>query len=84
MYSEELIKIDKENKSCTAFGMEVNERKTKVMVIEKQPRTELTIMSSGTALEEVNKYKYLGTLTTADTRCIQKIRRRIGTAEKPF
>ena len=45
--------------------------------MEKQPGTEVTIKSNGTALEQVNKYKYLGTLITADLRCIQEIKRRI-------
>ena len=64
--------------------MELNARKTKVMVMEKQPRPELTIMSNGIVLEQVNKYKYLGTLIAADARCIQKIRRRIAIARKSF
>ena len=33
--------IDKVNESCTAFGMEVYARKTKAMVLEKKPGTEL-------------------------------------------
>ena len=49
--------------------------KTKVMVMEKQPGTELTMKSNGIALEQVNKYKHLGKLITADTRCKQEIRR---------
>ena len=76
--------IDKVNESCTAFGLDLHARKTKVMAMEKQPRTELTIKSNGIALEQVNKYKYLGTLTTADSSCIQKIRRRLRIAKKSF
>ena len=74
--------MDKVNESCTAFGMELNARKTKVMAMEKQPGTELTIKSNGIALEQVTKYKYLGTLITADTRSIQEIKRIIGIAKK--
>ena len=76
--------IDKVNESCTAFGMELNAKKTKVMVMEKQPGTEVTIKSNGIALEQVNKYKYLGTLIAADSRCIQEIKRRIGIAKRSF
>ena len=39
--------IDKVNQSCTAFGMELNAKKTKVMVMEKQPGTKITITSMG-------------------------------------
>ena len=85
-YTEEGLQrqVDKVNESCTAFGMKLDERKIKVMVMEKQPGTELTIKSNGITLEQVNKYEHLGTLITADARCIQEIRRRIGTAKKPF
>ena len=76
--------IDKVNESCTAFGMELNAKKIKVMVMEKQPGTKITIKSNGIALEQVNNYKYLGTLITEDTRCIQEIKRRIGIAKKSF
>ena len=76
--------IDKVNESCAAFGMEVNAKKTKVKVMEKQPGTKITIKSNGIALEQVNKYKYLGTFITADTRCMQEIKRRIGIAKKSF
>ena len=76
--------VDKVNESCAAFGMELNAKKTKVMVMEKQPGTKITIKSNGIALEQVNKYKYLGTFITADTRCMQEIKRRIGIAKKSF
>ena len=36
------------------------------------------------ALEQENKYKCIGTFITADTRCIQEIKRRIGIAKKSF
>ena len=81
---EELRQLDKVNESCTAFDMELNAKKKKVMVMEKQTGTEVTIKSNGIALEQVNKYKYLGTLITADSRCIQEIKRRIGIAKRPF
>ena len=76
--------VDKVNESCAACGMELNVKKTKVMVMEKQPGTKITINSIGMALEQVNKYRYLGTLITADTRCMQEIMRGIGIGKKPF
>jgi len=46
--------------------MKLNLKKTKVMVMEKQPGTEIILKSNGVALEQVNKYKYLSTLSTED------------------
>ena len=74
--------VDKVNESCAACGMELNVKKTKVMVMEKQPGMKITIKSNRVALEQVNKYKYLGTLITADTRCMQEIMRGIVIAKK--
>ena len=59
--------VDNVNEICAAFGLELNAKNAKVMVMEKQPGTKMTIKSNGIALEQVNKYKYLGTLITADT-----------------
>jgi len=56
--------------------MELNVKNTKVMVMEKQPGTKITIKSNRITLEQVNKEKYVGTLITADTRYIQEIKRR--------
>ena len=39
--------IDKVNESYTASGMQLNAKKTKVMVLEKQPGTEITTKSNG-------------------------------------
>ena len=64
--------------------MELNAKKTKIIVMEKQPGTEIAIRSNGIALEEVKQYKYLGTLITEDTKCLQEIKKRIGIAKKSF
>ena len=76
--------LDKINESCKAYGMELNAKKTKVMVIEKQPGTKIVIKSNGVTLEQVKQYKYLGTLITEDAKCLQEIKRRIGIAKKSF
>ena len=43
------------NETCTIFDIELNVKKTKVLVMEKQPGMKITIKSNGIALEEVNK-----------------------------
>ena len=63
--------------------MELNGKKIEVIVMEKQPRTKIAIKSNGIALDQVNKYKYLGALIKAETRCMQEIKR-IGIAKKSF
>ena len=69
--------IDKINKSCKDYGMELNAKKTKVMIIEKQPGTKIVIKLNGVTLEQVKQYKYLGTLITEDAKYLQEIKRRI-------
>ena len=82
---EELHRLlDEINEFCNAYGMELNAKKTKVMVIEKQPGTKIVIKSNGVTLEQVKQYKYLGTLITEDAKCLQEIKRRIGIAKKSF
>ena len=62
--------------------MDLNAKKTKVMVMQKQPGTEIVIKSNGVALEKVKQYKYFGTLITEDAKCLQESKRRIGIAKK--
>ena len=44
----------------------------------------IKMKSNGIVVDQVNKYQYLGTLTTADTRYIQESKRRIKIAKKSF
>ena len=52
--------LDKLNSSCLDYGMAINVKKTKVMVISKASKVKCSITLNNMALEQVNRYKYLG------------------------
>ena len=64
--------------------MEINIKKTKVMVISKEEGIKCNIKLENTTLEQVSKYKYLGSWITEDARCVEDIRARIGMAKTAF
>ena len=55
------------------YGMEMNVEKTKVMRISRQP-SPVTIMIDQKQLENVECFKYLGSLLTNDGRCTCEIK----------
>ena len=66
-------------------GLSVNLEKTKVMVASKKadiPRARIQI--SGVPLEQVQQFKYLGSILSEDCRCRNEIRARIGIAKAAF
>ena len=75
--------IDKpiENGSC--YGVEMNVEKTKVMRISIQP-SPVTIMIDQKRLENVECFKYLGSMLTNDGRCTCEIKSIIAMAKAAF
>ena len=73
-----------QNKSAE-FGLNMNVKKTKVMVISSKDMV-LTAQISldGVILEQVKQFTYLGHLITDDGYCDAEIRRRIGIAKTCF
>ncbi len=77
--------IDRLCKVCKDYGMSLNAKKTKVMIISKDENNNIgNIKAEGTDLEMVKDYKYLGTWVTSDGRCIEEVKRRIGKAKNEF
>ena len=77
--------INNINDSCNKYGMSLNAKNTKVMVISKKDTWEqLAITVNNTRLEQVKQYTYLGSLITDDGRCIQEVKKRIGQAKSVF
>lgn len=72
------------NDECKVFGMSLNAKKTKIMVIDKKEKVRCKIKVDGKELEQVKEYKYLGTWITDDGRCEEEVRRRIGKAKNDF
>jgi hypothetical protein len=63
--------------------MEMNVEKTKVMSTPMQLST-LQVMINQKQLENVEYFKYLGSIITNDARCTNEIKSRIAMANAPF
>ena len=76
--------INKLNSKCKAYGMSMNVKKTKVMVMSKEGNVQCNIKLDQVVLEQVNRYKYLGSWITEDVRCEKEIVARIAMAKITF
>ena len=67
------------------YALSINKKKTETMVISKKnnaPKCSISI--SNTTLNQVNKFKYLGTIITPDGRCDTEIKSRITQSKQTF
>ena len=70
---------------CDEYGMSLNTEKTKVMkIMANENDTVLAIKVKSVQVEQVEEYKYLGSLIEEDMRCIKEVRTRIGMAKTAF
>ena len=76
-------KIDKLIQNRGSYGMEMNVEETKVMRISRQSFP-LKIMIDQRQLENVESFKYLGSILTNDGRCTCEIKCRIAMARAAF
>jgi hypothetical protein len=79
--------IDRLSHTCKEYGMDVNVKKTKVMVMNKlKTPTKLQRDASleNVPLEQVTTFKYLGSWITEDVRCEEDIKARVGMAKAAF
>ena len=78
---EELQDLTNRLEAASAkFGMEISAPKSKILVSSPhvQPTTKITL--NGTVLEEVDSFKYLGSMITKDGGSCKEIKARIGAA----
>jgi len=75
--------IDKLIEIGRCYGMEINVEKTKVMRISKQPFP-VKIIIDQKQLDNVESFKYLGSILTNDGRCTCEIMCRIAMAKAAF
>ena len=64
--------------------MQINIKKTKVIVISKTRNVPCKTVIDGSELEQVSQYKYLGTWITEDGRCELDVKTRIAMAKDAF
>ena len=77
--------MDKLILECSRVGLRINKGKTEVMGITKRrDRLPVTINVEGSALKQVETFRYLGSLVCEDARCDAEIKTRIGIAKANF
>src|SRR6476469_8555561 len=64
--------------------MKINIKKTKAMVVSRNGGERVNITVEGQTVEEVSKFRYLGSLTSKDDRCLDDVKTRIGMAKDAF
>ena len=75
--------IDKLIETGGCYGMEMNVKKTEVMRISRQ-QFSIKIMIDQKRLENVESFKYLGSILTNDGRCTCEIKCSIATSKAAF
>jgi hypothetical protein len=76
--------MTKLNEVVNRYKMRINEKKTKVMKIGKEVEEQIQITINGNTLEQVHKFKYLGSILSEDGRSEKEIRTRIAMAKEAF
>ena len=72
------------NDTVEAYGMRINEKKTKVMKMSRSNKEEINILLKGKQLEEVKQYKYLGSILDNEGRSTKDVRARIAMGKQAF
>ncbi len=71
------IMIDKLDATCEQYGMAMNAKKTKTMIVEKTPEKQCEVNIKGQRLTQVTQYKYLGTTVENTGQCKTPVLNRI-------
>ena len=83
---KELLELtSKMNEVGKQFGMKINIKKTKTMVVSKKPNIpKINIAIDGQHIQQVTSYMYLGSSITEDGRFEKEIKRRMMIAWTTF
>ena len=76
--------MDGVDRAAEDYGMRINVKKTKTMVISKEGGKKVDIKIGQHKVEQVQQFKYLGAVVTDDGRCEQDIKCRIAMAKQAF
>ena len=76
--------MEKLEKTSIKCNFKINLKITKVMKISRSGRGEIDIKINGIRLEQVEKFKYLGTIIQSDGRNDAEIRTRVAMAKSAF
>jgi len=72
------------NETCKRYDMKINVNKTNSMVVTKTTGKVIDIRIDGQKIQQVKRFKYLGSLITEDGRSIEDVKARIGMAKVAF
>src|SRR5213082_3284109 len=79
--------VNRLNETCKEYGMEINVKKTKVMVLggtDEQRKRHRAVRLGEAPLEQVTRFKYLGSSITDEASSEVDIKARIGMAKAAF
>ena len=76
--------MDRLVESAKNYDMKINVKKTKAMVVSRKGEGTVSIIVEGQRVEQVERFKYLGSVITEDGRCIEDVKQRIGMAKDAF
>ena len=84
--SEEKLQkiVDEVKHHSSKGGLEMNVKKTKVMLITRKPERPIEIKVDDASLERVHMFKYLGTQITEDARTETELKHRMYAAKAKF
>ena len=66
--------MDRLNTTAKHYDMKINIKKTKAMVFSRNVRERVNITVEGQSVEQVSKFKYLGSLVSEDGGCLDKVK----------
>ena len=76
--------VDNLNDVSKKYGMKINVKKTKVMCIARKKGRGMKILIEGQIIEQVSRFKYLGSVITEDGYCRNDINSRIAQGKCAF
>src|SRR2546426_5010762 len=76
--------MDRLNATAKNYNMKLNVKKTKTKIVARKGGGTVSIMVEGQRVEQVKKFKYLGSVIAEDGRCMEDKKQRIGCAKDAF
>ena len=76
--------MDKLNDTAKMFNMKINVQKTKTMAVRWNGGGVVNITIDGQRIEQVESFKYLGSIISEDGRCLTDVKTRIALAKDAF
>ena len=76
--------MDRLNNTAKRYDMKINVKKTKTMLVSRKEGKSVQIKIDGQLVEQMRKFKYLGSIVSEDGRCLEEVKVRIGMAKDAF